>query len=50
MSTVPFRTQQSLYDDGSAALQDEFRFILTKHSRPVPVVVMQDVVGLEDDG
>ncbi|ESO89271.1 hypothetical protein LOTGIDRAFT_210312 [Lottia gigantea] len=38
-----------LFEDGNDALQHEFRSLLTRHGRPVPPVVIMDLLGTDDE-
>ncbi len=40
--------QTALYDAGKSALEKEFRSLLSTHSRPVPPVVILDVLAVEE--
>ena len=41
--------QTTLYEAGKEALEREFRNLLTRHTKPVPPVVILDVLAVEDD-
>lgn len=43
--TMYFPIQTTLYEAGKDALEREFRNLLTRHTKPVPAVVILDVLA-----
>ncbi|XP_064423654.1 exocyst complex component 7 isoform X2 [Latimeria chalumnae] len=40
---------KSLFEKGKESLESEFRSLLTRHSKPVPAILILDLIGGDDD-